>query len=250
MTIETHAGDAWTWSSGATTHVGHLRIVNEDAVLDLGAQGLWAVADGMGGHAAGDYASSEVVTALAGAVWPGSLSGFLDHVEDRLSQVNGEIWSESRRRGQIMGTTVLVLLIGQGYALYLWVGDSRLYLWRRGRLQQLTQDHTEVEDLVRAGKLTPAEAESHPNANVITRAVGVEAKLALDMDILRIEDGDLFVLCSDGLTKELQPRELVRVLEDEDRPEALATGLVERVLQKTASDNVSVCAVRVTARTP
>jgi serine/threonine protein phosphatase PrpC len=202
----------------------------------------------MGGHAAGDFASSEVVAALADAVWTGSLSGFLEAVEDRLNRVNMTIWSESRRRGQIMGTTVVVLLIGQGYALYLWVGDSRLYLWRRGRLEQLTQDHTEVEELVRAGKLSAAEAELHPNSNVITRAIGVEASLGLDMDMVRIEDGDVFVLASDGLTKELGPRGLALVLEGEEQPDRLATAFVDRVLQETASDNVTVCAVKVTAR--
>ena len=143
------AGSDIHWCSASRSNVGTVRKLNEDAVLDLPDVGLWMVADGMGGHAAGDFASGAIVSALAGIPSPASLGALIDEVRRRLQSVNRQLNEEARdRREQVIGSTVVVLLVFGGHAVVVWAGDSRAYLFRRGELTRLTRDHSQVEDLV------------------------------------------------------------------------------------------------------
>lgn len=229
------------------THVGCRRKVNEDAVLARPDLGVWAVADGMGGHHAGDVASALVVEALADLPPGGPLHARGLEARRRLEAVNADLVAMGRAGGEprTIGSTVAVLLAGDSGDFHcLWAGDSRIYHARDGALAQLTRDHSLVQRLVDAGELSPGEAQRHPNANVITRAVGVEDRL--DIDEVRGESrrGDLFLLASDGLTRLMDEPELLAALQGDDL-ERSADRVVDTCLERGAPDNVSFLMVRV-----
>nr|VFJ59062.1 MAG: protein phosphatase [Candidatus Kentron sp. DK] len=231
--------------SACRTDTGRVRKVNEDAVFESPEQSFWVVADGMGGHAAGNYASGRVVDALRSLTWPGSLSQFLTDMEERLIEADRDIRDRARQEMDIIATTVVVLQIAQGHALFSWLGDSRLYRWRKGILDQLTRDHSDVEDMVEEGRISRERARTHPNAHVINRAIGVENFLALDMDIQPVENGDVYLLCTDGLNKELSDTEIANLLDKHREPEDAAQVLLDTALKKTASDNIALCVVNI-----
>ena len=232
------------WSSASRTDVGKVRSRNEDACLSLPNRGLWAVADGMGGHDAGDVASATIIEALAGVPRMPNLRSFVDEIEDQILDCNARLRTLAGSRGEncIVGATLVVLAVCGGLAVYLWAGDCRLYRYRRGQLMQLTQDHTHVEDLVSCGLLTRAAARTHPHANVVTRAVGASDALFLDIDAVPINDGDRFILCSDGLDKELEEDEmsaiLARVANEEDS--VAVESLIHLALERKGRDNITV----------
>lgn len=234
------------WSSAALSDMGKVRSLNEDAYLDLPAAGLWAVADGMGGHRAGDVASRRIVEALTNIEVPTLLSAYVDQVEERVLTVNQELLklAESDAGSSTIGSTVVVLLAWRSHVVCLWAGDSRAYLFREGRLRQMTRDHSEVEDLIAQGLLLRADADSHPAVNVITRAVGAEANLCFDIAIWELRDADRYLLCSDGLYKELSEQEIASAMGQCDCAQ-VCKELLERVLQKDASDNVTALVVEV-----
>ena len=232
------------WSSASRTHVGMVRKLNEDACLELAGRGIWAVADGMGGHAAGDFASRSVVEALAGIPEAASLGALVNEVHQRLQAVNDNLAMEARKRQvQVIGSTAAVLLVFGDHAVAVWAGDSRVYRYRQGKFEQLTRDHSQVEALLSQGLITPEQAEHYPGSNVITRAVGVMDQLELDSEMFEVLEGDSFLLCSDGLYNEVNASEMT---------ESLAVGdcryscdlLVERALARGARDNVTVVVVR------
>ena len=165
------------WTSASRTDVGRFRMYNEDSVLDLPERGLWVVADGMGGHSSGDYASNAIVSGLSGVQPPASLEAFADEVRQRLDDVNRHINETSAQNKATMGSTVVGLLANGDHGIVLWAGDSRAYRFRSGELSRLTRDHSQVEELVRQGLLAPEEAERHPEKNLITRAVGIAESL-------------------------------------------------------------------------
>ncbi len=232
------------WTSASRTDVGKVRRHNEDACLDLPGCGLWAVADGMGGHDSGEVASAAIVETLAGIPCSPSLRGFIDEVEDRLLACHAKLrkLAASRGAGCLVGATAVVLIAYEGLVVFLWAGDSRLYRYRRGQLQQLTQDHTRVEEMVAAGLITRVEARSHPNANVVTRAVGAGEVLYIDVDAEPLEPGDRFVLCSDGLDKELDDGEIGAILADHagDNDGDAVEALIHQALSRTGRDNITV----------
>ncbi len=233
------------WSSSSRTDVGKVRKVNEDALLDRSDVGLWVVADGMGGHAAGDVASRMVVENLRSLPAPDTLGAFVDAVEARLLDTNARLRDIAvQTEKQTIGSTVAVLLLFRGYAVCLWAGDSRIYRLRGHVLERLTQDHALVEDLVEQGMLTRAEAEIHPQANLITRAVGATDDLFLDLDMYELADGDTFVLCSDGLSKEVSEAAIAEAI-TAATPQEISDALVEMALAKGAHDNTTVITVRV-----
>jgi len=232
------------WSSASRTHVGMVRKLNEDACLEMAGRGIWAVADGMGGHAAGDFASQSVVDALVTIPQASSLGALVGEVHQRLQTVNQRLSDEAgKRREQVIGSTAVVLLTYGDHAVSVWAGDSRVYRYRQGELVQLTRDHSQVEELVAQGLITREQAEHYPSSNVITRAVGVANHLELDSDMFEVKEGDVFLLCSDGLYNEVNDREI---------KESLAVGdcqyscdlLVDRALARGARDNVTVVVVR------
>lgn len=233
------------WLSTGRTDRGARRKINEDAILLKPECGVWMVADGMGGHEAGDLASGMVAQAVDAAVADGTLARRVDAVEAAILQVNSAIRRRSSESfgGKTMGSTVVVLLLGPGIGVCFWAGDSRLYRSRDGELTRLTNDHSEVQELLERGLLSAKEAENHPLANVITRAVGGMPSLGLDIRLFDVRDGDTFLLCSDGLYNELSPGEIASGMGPD--LEAGADRLLAMTLDHGARDNVSIILVRV-----
>ena len=232
----------------ARTHVGKVRELNEDAWLVRSEVGLWAVADGMGGHKAGEVASGLIVDTLGQVDALSSGYAFLDDVRRSMEGVNRTLLARASllAPGSIIGSTVVVLLAYERHFACVWAGDSRIYLLRAGRLEQLTRDHSRVQELIDQGALSREDARGHRRANVITRAVGVTDHLALDMLQGPILPGDVFLLCSDGLTGALDDQEIAALLSDPDLADA-AEALIRHTLDQGARDNVTVVLVRADA---
>ena len=232
------------WQYCALTDTGARRKHNEDSIMAAAHLGLWAVADGMGGHEAGDVASGMIASALEKLEEQGNFSLFVDSVEDALQDVNDRLREHSEREfnGRTMGSTVVSLLASKGYGACVWAGDSRLYRLRGGELEQLSRDHSQVQRLVDAGLLSQDEADSHPQSNVITKAVGGAAHLAVEVMLFDILPGDRFLLCSDGLYNEIDPPEIKAGLAEGDVDHAANT-LLQGALSRGARDNVSVIVV-------
>lgn len=240
------------FSSFGDSNTGKVRRINEDAYLCKPHDCLWLVADGMGGHSKGDVASSSIARAFELMEIPVGLSAFADLAESTLLDLNAKFreMADFGRDGTTIGSTAVVLLARHAYVLFLWVGDSRIYRSRGGRLEQITQDHSQVEEMISLGLLRRQDAESHPAANVITRAVGATDELYVDMDYREVEPGDRFLLCSDGLSKEVPEPEIAAILAQDSPPETLCRQLIERALQGEARDNVTaVVAAAAVART-
>ena len=231
-----------TLVSEATTHPGTVRPRNEDAFVDRGDIGLWAVADGAGGHGAGDVASAAVAEALRDLPVGLAAAEMLAQVRLRIDAVHRDLQAkaEAAGPGRIIATTVVILLARGGHFACLWAGDSRAYLLREGALTRLTRDHSVVQELVEAGLIDDGDAEAHPQANVITRAVGAQGDLELDKVSARIASGDLFLLCSDGLFKALPEAEMAAVLSAGGGCDAL----IAAALAAGARDNVTALSVR------
>ncbi len=233
------------WEHAGDTDVGMVRAVNEDAILSKPELGLWAVADGMGGHEVGDVASKMVLEAIDQIPASNDLTTLVNNVEDALIEVNQKILSYSRDvlENKTVGSTIVVLIISGRVGICLWVGDSRLYRYRKGNLQRLSRDHSRVEELIEQGRLAEEEAENHPESNVITRAVGVDEDFCVDINAFDASTGDTFLLCSDGLYNMLDPQELSLHLDKSDNSEKV-NDLIASALDKGAPDNVSVIVVK------
>ena len=223
------------------THVGCRRRLNEDAVLASPERRLWAVADGMGGHEAGEVASAMVVEALSQC--PDGAEAALA----ALTEVNARLIEMGRTGGdsRTIGSTVVGLVANSTRFTCFWAGDSRAYRLRDGTLTRLTRDHSLVQELVDGGMISEGEAESHPNANIITRAVGVSEELQVDTVSGDVSIGDLFLLASDGLTRLVSDDELSAELRNGDI-ESMADSLLRLVLDREAPDNVSLILLRAT----
>jgi len=232
------------WRSGARTDAGVRRSHNEDSFLERPEIGLWAVADGAGGHASGEVASAMICDALA-AIPPGLPAGrMLGEVRQRLCLVHDALCERAELEDvSAMASTVVVLILRGDHFACLWAGDSRLYRLREGLLQRVTRDHSLVEELVRAGAIAPAEADGHPQANIITRAVGAgEGMLELEKITDRVRADDRFLLCSDGLTKAMPEGEIAMLLALPDVA-LVPEMLVASALAHRASDNITAIAV-------
>lgn len=225
----------------AVSHAGAVRPRNEDAFVDRPDIGLWAVADGAGGHGAGDVASSRIAETLQ-SLPPGlSAAELLAQVRLRIAGVHAELRELAAASGRkLIASTVVVLLARGGHYACLWAGDSRAYLLRDGAFTRITRDHSVVQEMVDAGMLAEADAESHPQANYITRAVGADGEIDLDKVSARTQPGDVFLLCSDGLFKALAEAEIASRLAAGEGPEELLAA----ALARGARDNVTALAVR------
>lgn len=231
-------------ASVAATHPGLVRRVNEDRYAERTADGLWVVADGMGGHAFGDWAAHAVVQAIESVAIPPTFDAAVQAVADGVHSANRRIWAESQRREQQMGSTVVVLLVHGDRFAALWVGDSRIYLRRDDMLVPLTRDHSQVQEMVDRGLIAPEEAADHPRGHVLARAVGVGARIAVDVVTDGVEPGDRFLLCSDGLSGQVADPELAAMLGMPAQSEAIEA-LVARALDRGAPDNVTAVLVSV-----
>jgi serine/threonine protein phosphatase PrpC len=224
------------------SHEGSVRTVNEDSLLARPADGLWAVADGMGGHSNGQWASQAVVAALQSASLAAGFDAAAQAAAEALHAANERIWREAQSLGKSMGSTVAALVLRDARFAVFWVGDSRCYLLRQGILYRLTSDHSQVQELVAAGHMTEQEAESHPMAHVLSRAMGVEPTVELEAVADQAAAGDVFLLCSDGLTRLAPDAELAAILAGAS-PAAAAERLLGLCLERGAPDNVSVVVV-------
>lgn len=225
------------------THVGLRRKINEDSLLVDCDQGLWAVADGMGGHEAGEVASTMVTDALRCLPQLDDCDGVAARALEALRDVNRQLLDLAQSRAQdeqiTIGTTIVGLAIRNGLFNCFWMGDSRAYLVRGGDIRRLTHDHSLVQNLVDAGMLRAEEAETHENANLITRAIGVSEKFEMDMVKGDAGAGDLFLLASDGLTRVISDEQLARELSGR-APHEAADNLIDMVMARGAPDNVSL----------
>lgn len=223
------------------THQGKQRDHNEDAFVVMQQQLSAAVADGMGGLARGEVASRMVVDILAESLQQGRGSA------DALQEAHRRIRDTSMAGTDRMGSTAVALRIDGDKATLHWVGDSRGYLWRGGTLKQVTKDHSFVEELIDAGAISAHEAETHPNRNVLTRAVGIRdtAEIKVDSVTVELQAGDCLLLCTDGLHGYLPQALIIDSLRLGGNAEAIAHRLIERTLSDSeAGDNVTaVCAV-------
>ena len=234
------------FESVSRTDVGLRRKINEDSVFADPQRGLWAVADGMGGHEAGEVASNMVTDALRCLPIVSDIDELMDRTADALRQVNRDLVELARsggRTGQTIGTTGVGLAIAEGAFRCFWLGDSRAYRLRDGEITRLSRDHSLVQNLVDAGMLKPEEAETHADASLITRAVGAAETIDPDIVCGDAWPGDQFLLASDGLTRVVRDDELAAELERGPPAEA-ADRLIETVLARGAPDNVSLIIVK------
>ena len=234
------------FESVSRTHVGLRRKVNEDSLLARPERGLWVVADGMGGHDAGEVASALVVQALGNLPETSSLDALVDEVVVALERVNRGLlrMAHSDMRPKTIGSTVAGVALAEDRYRCFWAGDSRVLRIRGRDIVQLTRDHSLVQDLVAAGMLAPEEAHDHPQANVITRAVGVSETLRVDTADGDAAPGDIFLAASDGLTRLVEPDELAAELSRQPL-EPAADRLIQMVLERGAPDNVSLVLARI-----
>jgi protein phosphatase len=242
--------DASCFETGAATHVGNVRQQNEDSYLISTPSGVWAVADGMGGHSAGDLASRTVVEELGRIAPPSSAAELLANCEASLVEANGDLKKiADAQEGLVIGTTVAVLLVYEEFFACVWSGDSRIYRIRASRIEQLSVDHTEVQELVASGKLTAEEARRWPRRNVITRAIGIQDNPELEMSNGTLEAGDTFVICSDGLTNHIEDREILAAATHHP-PQAACDLLVDLTLDRGATDNVTLVVIHFNPAVP
>ncbi|MEF8792999.1 PP2C family protein-serine/threonine phosphatase [Thiohalorhabdus sp.] len=205
------------WQSVAISEIGQ-RGTNEDDFLEAPDLGLWAVADGMGGHAHGEIASRTALSALKSAMLEGQ------DLAAAATAANRTTWEAARQRGSDMGTTLVALRLHADAGEVAWLGDSRAYRWDGATLSQVTSDHTVVQEWVAQGRIRPEEARHHPYGHVLTRALGLDRDEQAEAVWLPLEGGERFLLCSDGLTDTLTDAEIARVLghsPDADAPGAL-----------------------------
>lgn len=229
------------WRSASFSHRGKQRESNEDRCLERPEQGLWLVADGMGGHHRGDFASDMVITVTSDLVLEGELSQrsktlnvALETAHERLCRVSAN--SEPALQS---GTTVTACVMLGDEGCVLWAGDSRLYRWRDKSLSRLTHDHSFVEELVAQGKLTAEQASYDPRSNIITRAIGIEPSLTLEAVNFSVTSGDRYLLCTDGLFRELGETQLEVILGNAPSPDDAVASLQESALAGAANDNIT-----------
>ncbi len=237
-------------SCAGDTHVGVVRTGNEDSFLLDFRRGLFIVADGMGGHAAGEVASEMAVEIIAREV--GTFKGLsdaeaFDRLRGSIRNANQAIYertlSEVDKRG--MGTTITVLVLTSKRYLIGQVGDSRAYLLRGGKLVQITKDHSYVQEQVDAGLLTQEQARTHPYSNVITRCVGANEDVVPDVYFGDLERGDVLLVASDGLTGMLEDDQLGRILSAEPAPEIGVSRMIAEANRRGGLDNITAIVVRV-----
>jgi serine/threonine protein phosphatase PrpC len=231
------------WVSAADTHPGNCRSRNEDAVFCSSAAGLWAVADGMGGHKAGDYASETIAQSLADLQLTDDLGECVDRIEDSLLEVNDHLRRHARLNcdGNTVGSTVVILVNRGDVGVALWAGDSRLYRKRGRQMQQITRDHNPIVDQLDSGVISEEEALA-TDTNIITRAVGGQHDLHLDVAVFDVSPGDTMLLCSDGLYREVAAQDIFDALQ-QDVDDAVER-LMHDALQGAARDNVSIVVAR------
>jgi serine/threonine protein phosphatase PrpC len=230
--------------AAARSHVGKVREINEDRFLVRSERGLWAVADGMGGHSAGGDAASAAMDELARLADDGhTISEASIHAA--LNRANRRIRAGARGHSAVSGTTVVVAWLDGARLRVFWAGDSRAYRLRGGEARRLTRDHSVVQELLDAGAITDAEAERHPDAHLVTRALGAADTVAVEEVVVDFQPGDRLLLCSDGVSRSLDEADVAGGEQAIDR---FADGVLRTALRRDGSDNATLVAVQLTAR--
>jgi serine/threonine protein phosphatase PrpC len=228
--------------SYSRTHEGRVRTHNEDSYVARDDGGLWAVADGMGGHEGGEWASGKLAEKLGAIDVPDDLEEASASVEEAIRAANRAILVEAGHRGRQMGTTLVALLVKGDRYRVLWVGDSRAYRLRDGEFTQLSRDHTQVQEMVDRGLMEPAQLVGHPMSHILSRAVGARETFEIDHVDGEVEPGDVFLLCSDGLHGYVG-KDVIRRLLGRGSPERALDELIALTLEAGAPDNVTGIAV-------
>ena len=233
----------------ALTDVGQRRKINQDCVYASvepvgNLPNLFIVADGMGGHKAGDFASRFAVNAVRESIGASQETNPIKLIRDAIELANRGILQESNEHEEMrgMGTTIVVTTIVDRYAYTANVGDSRLYLLG-DTLNQITKDHSLVEEMVRLGEITEAEARNHPDKNIITRAVGATPNVDIDFFDYKVEPGGMILMCSDGLSNMVEDEDIRRILRRTISIEEKARVLVETANENGGKDNIAVILV-------
>lgn len=234
--------------SHGVTDVGHVRSKNEDSILVNADENVWIVADGMGGHHAGDFASQTITNNLSLFKQHASLDDSILLLEENILNSNSIIRKKSFKLGRnaTIGSTVVCVYIWNNFLFTFWAGDSRLYRFRDASLERMTEDHSYVEELVRMGKIEASDAEEHPAANVVLKAVGIDDHLCIDFEYSELRDGDIYIICSDGLYKDLNESAISPIIESnsEDMTE-LSQALLAASLAAGGTDNTSIITMKV-----
>lgn len=232
------------WRSHAITHPGNRRHYNQDAYFCHDQNGVWAVADGMGGHEAGEIASQTIVQSLANLTQSGLQNSHTLNITSILEDVNQQLYQQNSANDRMVGSTVAMVRADKEQCTCLWAGDSRIYLYRAQQLQQLSVDHSYVQELINQGQLTATDAQTHQQRNVITRAIGVNEQLDIESKQLKLLPHDILLLCSDGLYNEVADEEIAAILEYATPPTAMKN-LLDLCLSREAKDNISFVIVEV-----
>ncbi len=229
----------------AKTDVGLVRKVNEDSMISVPELGLFLVADGMGGHAGGDFASQCIVNRIGQIDHNLPSSEVMKAMRSALLEAHYEILAEAERRGGgTIGSTAIGLILSEPHFACLWVGDSRLYHMRDGKMTQLSRDHSLVNDLLENGQITAEEAANHPHGNVITRAVGVGDTVEIDKLRGTYEPGDRFLLCSDGLSGFVSDEVIAQYMSTAPIT-SLCNELIELAKEGGGRDNITVIVIEI-----
>ena len=233
--------------SAVRTDVGLRRRANEDACSVAEEMGFYVVADGMGGHTAGQVASRMAAESAVRALrsLDGASASLSDKLRHAVATANREVFASSQAKPELagMGTTLVALLADADRAALAHVGDSRAYLVRGGRIRQLTDDHSLVAELVRRREISESAARGHPHRHVLTRAVGVRRSVEPDIVELEIEAGDRFVLCTDGLTGLVTDDEIAAIVSAGSELDAICRRLVDLANARGGDDNITVLVV-------
>lgn len=239
-------------TSVAMTDIGRKRKVNQDYVYASdqpvgNLPNLYIVADGMGGHRAGDLASSYAVRTMVDSVERSSDTRPALILQKAVRYANYRLYEKAceNEEYQGMGTTLVALTICEDGALAVNIGDSRLYEVTQKGIRQISEDHSLVAELVRTGELTPQEARKHPDKNIITRAVGIQEETEMDLFPLHVEKGSRYLLCSDGLSNMIEDEELCRLIQQEKQVSEIGAELVLKANQNGGTDNIAVVLVEI-----
>ncbi len=234
----------------AVTHRGRVREINEDSYF--AGDGVFIVADGMGGHNAGEVASRLAIEVFLRGLGDNlDRQGLKEGVVKSMQEANAAVYARSREEPGMagMGTTMTVAVLRSGAVYIGHVGDSRAYIYREGRLTRLTEDHSLVAELTKLGKISQEQAFTHPRRNVITRAMGIAEHVEVDISAYKVEEGDILLLCTDGLTEHLRDEEIAAILSRGGGLERISGELVEEANRRGGSDNISVILVECSGMT-
>ncbi|MFZ5632916.1 MAG: Stp1/IreP family PP2C-type Ser/Thr phosphatase [Bacillota bacterium] len=233
------------WSQ--MTEVGLVRKKNEDSLCVVPDLALFAVADGMGGHQAGEVASRIAVESVSRRIRNGSNDEAVKSLLEGVRLANSKIYSASRDKPTYrgMGTTLTAAVIREKELILAHVGDSRAYIIRGNKIYPLTEDHSLVQEMFRHGGITKEQARDHPHRNVLTRALGTDPLVDVDLIRIKLEKGDILLLCTDGLSGLLEDDEMLRLVREAAHPDQAVQGLVSEAMKRGGSDNISVIVVEI-----